>query len=106
MSDMRPRVPWTQCTRVLSLCDGLAALPAAQRGADLAEARAVLAAGQFPPPNVGPDALPMEVAALVAPTPSPLIAVIEREADHVCLLGAVTAARFMSFFLSGTAPAP
>ncbi|MFJ8669906.1 CBS domain-containing protein [Streptomyces sp. NPDC093600] len=52
----------------------------------------------FPPPYVGPDALPMEVAALMARTPSPLIAVIERDADHVQLVGTVTAARLMGCF--------
>ncbi|MFV0132893.1 CBS domain-containing protein [Streptomyces sp. HMX87] len=55
----------------------------------------------FPPPYVGPDALPMEMAALMARTHSPLIAVIERDADQVRLVGTVTAARLMGCFLSG-----
>ncbi|MEV8533182.1 CBS domain-containing protein [Streptomyces sp. NPDC051211] len=59
----------------------------------------------YPPPYVGPDALPMEVAALMARTHSPLIAVIEREADKVQLLGTVTAARLMNCFLPGSASA-
>ncbi|CAL9651604.1 hypothetical protein SUDANB120_06643 (plasmid) [Streptomyces sp. enrichment culture] len=56
----------------------------------------------FPPLYVGPDALPMEVAALMARTHSPLVAVIRRDGDQVHLLGSVTAARLMSFFLTGT----
>ncbi|MEV4680548.1 CBS domain-containing protein [Streptomyces kurssanovii] len=56
----------------------------------------------FPPPVVGPDARPMEVAALMARTRSPLVAVIERDADGVRLLGTVTAARLMAHFIGGT----
>ncbi|MFG3509368.1 CBS domain-containing protein [Streptomyces sp. NPDC047821] len=54
----------------------------------------------FPPPYVGPDATPMEVAALMARTHSPLVAVIEREgAGRVRLLGTVTAARLIRYVL-------
>ncbi|MYT27193.1 CBS domain-containing protein [Streptomyces sp. SID7760] len=53
----------------------------------------------YPPPVVGPDAHPMEVAALMARTHSPLVAVIERDGTQVTLLGAVTAARLMQHFL-------
>ncbi|GGT96831.1 MULTISPECIES: CBS domain-containing protein [Streptomyces] len=53
----------------------------------------------FPPPYVGPDATAVEVAALMARTHSPLVAVIERHGDQVRLAGTVTAARLMSCFL-------
>ncbi|ORT56445.1 CBS domain-containing protein [Streptomyces sp. CB03238] len=54
----------------------------------------------FPPPYVGPDATPMEVAALMARTHSPLVAVVEREGDgRVRLLGTVTAARLVRYVL-------
>ncbi|MDG9700818.1 CBS domain-containing protein [Streptomyces sp. DH37] len=52
----------------------------------------------FPPPMVGPDARPMEVAALMARSHSPLVAVIERGSSRVTLLGSVTAARLMRHF--------
>lgn len=52
----------------------------------------------YPPPVVGPDARPMEVAALMADTPSPL-AVVERAGTQVTLLGTVTAARLMHHFI-------
>ncbi|MEU3091367.1 CBS domain-containing protein [Streptomyces massasporeus] len=54
----------------------------------------------YPPPVVGPDARPMEVAALMARTHSPLVAVIERDGDQVMLLGTVTAARLMQHFIA------
>ncbi|MFD3531239.1 CBS domain-containing protein [Streptomyces sp. NPDC058664] len=54
----------------------------------------------YPPPLVGPDALPMEVAALMARTHSPLVAVVERNGDQVTLLGTVTAARLMEYFIA------
>ncbi|MGW3248427.1 CBS domain-containing protein [Streptomyces sp. NPDC001070] len=54
----------------------------------------------YPPPVVGPDACPMEVAVLMARTHSPLVAVIERDGTHVTLLGAVTAARLMQHFIA------
>ncbi|MGW7437103.1 CBS domain-containing protein [Streptomyces sp. NPDC054849] len=60
----------------------------------------------FPPPYVGPDASPMEVAALMARTHSPLVVVIEREGPRVQLVGTVTAGRLMSYFLSGRQSAP
>ncbi|MET9956555.1 CBS domain-containing protein [Streptomyces sp. NPDC006339] len=54
----------------------------------------------YPPPVVGPDAQPMEVAALMARTHSPLVAVIERDGSRVTLLGTVTAARLMGYFIA------
>lgn len=54
----------------------------------------------YPPPVVGPDARPMEVAALMARTHSPLVAVIERDGTQVSLLGTVTAARLMQYFIT------
>ncbi|MFG2549469.1 CBS domain-containing protein [Streptomyces sp. NPDC048581] len=53
----------------------------------------------YPPPVVGPDARPMEVAALMARTHSPLVAVIERDGTQVSLLGTVTAARLTQHFI-------
>jgi CBS domain-containing protein len=54
----------------------------------------------FPPPYAGPDATPMEVAALMARTHSPLVAVVERDGGgRVQLLGTVTAARLVRYFL-------
>ncbi|GCB43927.1 CBS domain-containing protein [Streptomyces sp. NL15-2K] len=53
----------------------------------------------YPPPVVGPDARPMEVAALMARTHSPLVAVIERDGHQVTLLGTVTAARPTQHFI-------
>ncbi|WP_328878787.1 CBS domain-containing protein [Streptomyces sp. NBC_00299] len=53
----------------------------------------------YPPPMVGPDARPMEVAALMTRTHSPLVAVIERDGPQVTLLGTVTAARLMQHFI-------
>lgn len=60
----------------------------------------------FPPPYVGPDASPMEVAALMARTHSPLVVVIEREGRRVQLVGTVTASRLMGCFLYGPQSAP
>ncbi|MFC9083313.1 CBS domain-containing protein [Streptomyces sp. NPDC057062] len=57
----------------------------------------------YPPPVVGPDAWPMEVAALMARTPSPLVAVIERDRNGVTLLGTITAARLLQHFLQAAA---
>ena len=54
---------------------------------------------QHLPPVVGPDACPMEVAALMAGSHSPLVAVIERDSTQVTLLGTVTAARLMQHFI-------
>ncbi|WP_327354516.1 CBS domain-containing protein [Streptomyces sp. NBC_01304] len=50
---------------------------------------------RFTPPFVGPDASAMNVAALMARTHTPLVAVIERDGDQVRLLGAITAARLV-----------
>jgi CBS domain-containing protein len=53
----------------------------------------------YPPPVVGPDARPTEVAALMARTHSPLVAVIERDGHQVTLLGTITAARLTQHFI-------
>jgi CBS domain-containing protein len=86
----------------------LAAVVDERPDTDVAERLAGLTAAEwaprsvFPPPVVGPDARPMEVAALMARTRSPLVAVIERDADGVRLLGTVTAARLVAHFIRGT----
>ncbi|MFE7276097.1 CBS domain-containing protein [Streptomyces sp. NPDC057623] len=54
---------------------------------------------RYLPPVVGPDARPMEVAALNARSHCPLVAVVERDGTQVALLGTVTAARFMQHFV-------
>ncbi|WP_240134503.1 CBS domain-containing protein [Streptomyces sp. MUM 178J] len=54
----------------------------------------------YSPPFVGPDAGALQVAALMARTHSPLVAVIERDAQGVRLLGAITAARLVRHFLN------
>ncbi|MGW7055468.1 CBS domain-containing protein [Streptomyces sp. NPDC054887] len=56
----------------------------------------------YAPPVVGPDAGLLQVAALMARTRSPLVAVIERDGDEVRLLGAITAACLMSRLVSGS----
>ncbi|MGW7201227.1 CBS domain-containing protein [Streptomyces chryseus] len=56
----------------------------------------------YAPPVVGPDAGLLQVAALMARTRSPLVAVIERDGDEVRLLGAVTAACLMARLVSGS----
>ncbi|GAB2958417.1 hypothetical protein GCM10023080_017730 [Streptomyces pseudoechinosporeus] len=53
----------------------------------------------YPPPVVRPEARPMEVAALMAGTHSPLVAVVERDGTQVTLLGTVTAARLVHHFI-------
>ncbi|MGW0697878.1 CBS domain-containing protein [Streptomyces sp. NPDC002867] len=84
----------------------LAAVVDERHDADVTERLAGLTVAEwaprnlFPPPVVGPDARPMEVAALMARTHSPLVAVIERDADGVRLLGTVTAAHLMAHFIS------
>ncbi|WP_327370546.1 CBS domain-containing protein [Streptomyces sp. NBC_01217] len=57
----------------------------------------------YAPPVVRPDACPMEVAALMARTHSPLVAVIERDSSGVTLLGTITAARLMQHLLRAAA---
>lgn len=83
----------------------LAGVVTEQHDGELSERLAGLTAAEwaprrlYPPPVVGPDARPMEVAALMARTRSPLVAVIERDGEAVTLLGTVTAARLMQHFL-------
>ncbi|WP_181727371.1 CBS domain-containing protein [Streptomyces sp. PT12] len=60
---------------------------------------------RYPPPVVGPDARPLEVATLMASFHSPLVAVIERDGDAVTLLGGVSATRLLRHFL-GPRPRP
>ncbi|NUP19330.1 MAG: CBS domain-containing protein [Streptomyces sp.] len=54
------------------------------------------------PPTVGPDASVTHVAALVARTHTPLVAVVERDGDRINLMGAVTAARLMERIVGGS----
>ncbi|QLH25329.1 CBS domain-containing protein [Streptomyces sp. Rer75] len=83
----------------------LAGVVGEQHDGELAERLAGLTVAEwaprrlYPPPVVGPDARPMEVAALMARTHSPVIAVIERDQGDVTLLGTVTAARLMQHFI-------
>lgn len=83
----------------------LAGVVAEQHDGEIAEHLAGLTVAQwaprhlYPPSTVGPDARPMEVAALMARTHNPLVAVIERDGAAVTLLGTVTAARLMQHFL-------
>jgi CBS domain-containing protein len=83
----------------------LAGVGGDQHEGELAERLAGLSAAEWAPRRlyaplvVGPDARPMEVAALMARTHSPLVAVIERDSNGVRLLGTVTAARLMRHFL-------
>jgi CBS domain-containing protein len=56
----------------------------------------------YAPPVVGPDAGALQVAALMARTHSPLVAVIERDGDQVRLVGAITAARLMERLIGGS----
>jgi CBS domain-containing protein len=84
-------------------------LPALQHDGEHAGRLAGLTVGEwaprrlYAPPVVGPDARPMEVAALMARTHSPLVAVIERDSSGVTLLGTITAARLMQHFLQAVA---
>ncbi|MFE0255783.1 CBS domain-containing protein [Streptomyces sp. NPDC059010] len=50
---------------------------------------------RFQPPAVGPDTSVMHVAALMARTHTPLVAVVEHDGDQIRLAGAITAARLM-----------
>ena len=79
-----------------------------QHPAELAERLAGLTAAEsaprrlYPPPVVGPDARRLEVAILMARTHSPLVALVERDGTNVTVIGTVTAARLMRYFLEGT----
>jgi CBS domain-containing protein len=57
---------------------------------------------RFRPPTVGPDTSVMHIAALMARTHTPLVAVVERDGDRSWLAGAVTAARLMERLIGGT----
>ncbi|MGW7451102.1 CBS domain-containing protein [Streptomyces sp. NPDC054787] len=59
-----------------------------------------LPARTFKPPYVGPDAGTMEVAAAMARTHVPLVAVVERSGDQSRLLGVVSAAGLMRHLLA------
>lgn len=82
----------------------LAAVADDRHDADIKEGLAGLTVAEwlprrlYSPPFVGPDAHPLQVAALMARTHSPLVAVIERDGDQVRLLGAITAARLLNHF--------
>lgn len=56
----------------------------------------------YTPPVVGPDAGALQVAALMARTHGPLVAVVERDGDQVRLVGAITAARLMERLIGGS----
>jgi CBS domain-containing protein len=56
----------------------------------------------FRPPTVGPDTGVLHIAALMARTHTPLVAVVERDGDQTWLVGAVTAARLMERLIGGT----
>ncbi|WP_367322623.1 hypothetical protein [Streptomyces sp. HUAS ZL42] len=53
------------------------------------------------PPTVGPVASVTHIAALMARTHAPLVAVVERDGHRTLLTGAVTAARLMERLLGG-----
>ncbi|KUL42677.1 CBS domain-containing protein [Streptomyces regalis] len=54
------------------------------------------------PPTVGPDASVTHIAALMARTHSPLVAVVESAGDQARLVGAVMATRLMERLIGGT----
>ncbi|ARX88289.1 CBS domain-containing protein [Streptomyces alboflavus] len=54
------------------------------------------------PPVVGPDAAPMQIAALLDRTQSPLVVVIEQQGDTTRLLGAVTPVSLLDHFVRGS----
>ncbi|WP_405592399.1 CBS domain-containing protein [Streptomyces sp. NBC_01092] len=56
---------------------------------------------RFLPPTVGPDASVMHIAALMARTHTPLVAVVESDGDQTRLAGAVSAARLMEQLVGG-----
>ncbi|UIX34115.1 CBS domain-containing protein [Streptomyces sp. GQFP] len=106
-------VPRSQLVRQLLPADiaedpVLARIAGAQHPAELAERLAGLTAAEsaprrlYPPPVVGPDARRLEVAILMARTHSPLVALVERDGTNVTVIGTVTAARLMRYFLEGT----
>ncbi|MGW0761341.1 CBS domain-containing protein [Streptomyces sp. NPDC002814] len=57
---------------------------------------------RFRPPTVGPGASVMHIAALMARTHTPLVAVVERDGERTRLAGAVTAARLMERLVGGS----
>ncbi|WP_406400887.1 hypothetical protein OH805_17735 [Streptomyces sp. NBC_00879] len=56
----------------------------------------------YTPPVVGPDAGALQVAALVARTHTPLVAVTERDGNQARLVGAITAARPLERLIGGS----
>jgi CBS domain-containing protein len=54
------------------------------------------------PPTVAPDTSTTRVAALMARTHTPLVAVVEHDGDGIKLMGAVTTARLMERLVGGT----
>ncbi|MCM1971291.1 MULTISPECIES: CBS domain-containing protein [unclassified Streptomyces] len=54
----------------------------------------------FKPPYVGPDAGALQIAAVMARSHVPLVAVIERDGEESRLLGVVTAAALMRHLLA------
>ncbi|MFI6942446.1 CBS domain-containing protein [Streptomyces sp. NPDC050418] len=72
---------------------------------ELAEQLAGLTVAQWIPRRalptvVGPDASALEIAALMASTHTPLVAVVESEGDRTRTLGAITAATLMGRLLA------
>ncbi|WP_405537480.1 hypothetical protein OG787_32185 [Streptomyces sp. NBC_00075] len=86
----------------------LARIAGAQHPAELADRPAGLTVAEWAPrrlyplPVVGPDARRSEVAILMARTHSPQVALVERDGTNVTVIGTVTTARLMRYFLEGT----
>ncbi|MEV6210706.1 CBS domain-containing protein [Kitasatospora sp. NPDC051914] len=86
----------------------LAGVAGERHDGELAERLVALSVAEWVPchlhpvPVLGPDAHPMEIAALMARARSPLVAVIERDGTRVTLLGTVTSARLMQHFLTSS----
>ncbi|MEU6379301.1 CBS domain-containing protein [Streptomyces sp. NPDC046909] len=58
--------------------------------------------GRLTPPVVGPDASPAQIATLMARKDSPLVAVVERDADQTAVTGAITATALLEHFIGGS----
>ncbi|MFE9649131.1 CBS domain-containing protein [Streptomyces sp. NPDC006365] len=53
-------------------------------------------------PVVGPDASPMQIAALMTRTDTPVVAVVERDGDKPTLIGAITTDAVLNHFTGGS----
>ncbi|MXM63909.1 CBS domain-containing protein [Streptomyces sp. HUCO-GS316] len=58
--------------------------------------------GRITPPVVGPDAPPLQIAALMARKDTPIVAVVERNGDKATLIGAVTATALLEHIIGGS----